>query len=481
MNTVAQLGRLGAKVRALRRREGLSQAQLAGRLGVSASYLNLIENDRRPLSAALLLRLAGLFGVDLKSFTADDDTRLAAELMEMFGDPLFEEHTLTSADMRELSVESPAVARATLALYRAYREARSSAEGLASGLSGGEGLAGVDQVGLPTEEVSEFLQRHLNHFPALEEAAERLWREAQLSAEDLTRGLTAHLEADYGVRVRVVQLEEARGVLRRFEPERRLLTLSEQLPPRSRNFQLAQQIGLLSPHADVERWVEDKGLTSEASRTLARMALGSYFAGAVLMPYVPFLQAAKRARYDIELLGHRFRTSFEQVCHRLTTLRRPGQEGVPFHMVRIDIAGNISKRFSASGIHVARFSGACPRWNVFRAFLTPGLIRTQVSRMPDGRTYFCIARTLSKDGGGYRVQHAVQSVGLGCEVEHARELVYSDGVDLTSPEAAVAVGVTCRLCERTDCAQRALPSMRHPVRIDENVRRVSFFAPKAGG
>ncbi|MCI0569747.1 MAG: short-chain fatty acyl-CoA regulator family protein [Myxococcaceae bacterium] len=468
--------RLGVKVRSLRRREGLSQAQLATRLGVSPSYLNLIENDRRSLSAAMLLRLAGELGADLRTFTADDDARLAAELLEMFGDPLFEEAGLTSADVRELVAQSPTAARAVLGLYAAYHEARNTARGLEAQLSDAEGVESKP-AGVPSEEVSDFLQRHVNHFPALEEAAERLWRDAGLHADELTRGLTQHLERAHGVQVRVAQVEQTRGVLRRYEPERHLLTLSELLPPRSRNFQLAQQVALLSPHADVGRWMADKGLTSDASRTLARVALASYFAGAVLMPYGPFLKAARQARYDIELLGHRFRTSFEQVCHRLTTLRRPGHEGVPFHMVRIDVAGNISKRFSASGIHIARFSGACPRWDVFRAFLTPGRIHTQVSRMPDGKTYFCVARTLSKDGGGYRSQHAVQSLGLGCEVEHARELVYSDGVDLTSPGAAVPVGVTCRLCERTDCTERALPSTRHPLRIDENVRTASFFSP----
>ena len=184
----------------------------------------------------------------------------------------------------------------------------------------------------------------------------------------------------------------------------------------------------------------------------------SYFAGAVLMPYEPFLAAARELRYDVELLERRFGVSFEQVCHRLTTLRRPGSEGVPFHFLRIDIAGNISKSFSASGIRFARFSGACPRWNAHAAFLTPGLIRTQLSEMPDGRKYFCIARTIQKDTGGYRGQHAMQALGLGCEMGHAKELIYADGLRLDQPP--VPVGVTCRLCERTDCEQRAFPPLQ---------------------
>jgi predicted transcriptional regulator/transcriptional regulator with XRE-family HTH domain len=467
----------------------MSQVQLAQRLGVSASYLNLIENDRRPLSVPMLLRLAGEFGTDLKAFTAEGDARRSAELVELFGDPLFEEAGLTSADARELAQQAPNMAQAVVALYRAYREARATGE--AAGLvapGGGEGGGAAEDAGgaggaggAPSEEVSDFLQRHGNHFPALEEAAERLVREARLEPDALAAGLAAHLERAHGVEVRVVQVDQARGVLRRYEPERRRLTLSEQLAPRSRAFQLAVQAALLSEDADLGRWTQERHLSGEASRALVRSALAGYFAGAVLMPYAPFLKAARGLRYDIELLGHRFRTSFEQVCHRLTTLSRPGQEGVPFHMVRIDLAGNISKRFSGSGIHLPRFSGACPRWNACRAFLTPGLIRTQLSRMPDGKVYFCIARTLGKDGGGWGEGHAVQSVGLGCEVEHARALVYADGLDLGSPERAVPVGVTCRLCERTDCAQRALPSVRQPPRVDANVRRASFYAPPPPG
>jgi predicted transcriptional regulator len=179
----------------------------------------------------------------------------------------------------------------------------------------------------------------------------------------------------------------------------------------------------------------------------------------------------------VDAIGRRFRVGFEQICHRYTTLRRPLAEGVPFHLVRIDVAGNISKRFSASGIRFARFSGACPRWNVFAAFMTPGMIRTQVSRFPDGATYFCLARTISKDSSGYHGTVPVLSIGLGCRVEYARELVYSDGIDLDSDRVTTPVGVTCRLCERSDCEQRAFPSIRHPLQVDENVRSVSLYAP----
>ena len=199
-------------------------------------------------------------------------------------------------------------------------------------------------------------------------------------------------------------------------------------------------------------------LSGQAARDMYRRALASYFAGALLMPYDEFLEAACALRYDIELLGRRFGVSFEQVCHRLTTLRRPGAEGVPFHFLRVDIAGNVSKRFSGSGLRIPRYGGTCPRWNVHGAFMRPGCIDRQLARLPDGTTYFCIAKTETKPGGGYRVPGSHYSIGVGCEVSFAAQLVYADGMDPGNPEIAVPVGVHCRLCERHDCAQRAYPS-----------------------
>jgi hypothetical protein len=466
---------LGVKVRGLRRREGLSQAQLADRLGISPSYLNLIENNRRPLPSPLLIKLAQLFRVDLETFASDEQGRATSDLMEVFSDPLFEPHDLTTTDVAEVSAASPNAARAILTLYRAYQGARDSTENLASRLFEGGDLTAVDRFRLPPEEVSDLVQRNGNYFPALEEAAEALWRDAKLSLDHIGTDLVRHLARAHGVEVRFAEWRDEPGMLRRFDPERRVLTLSELLPTRSRSFQVAQQIALLSAGPLLDRLADDPRLSTDESRALGRVALASYFAGAVLMPYAPFLAAARRERNDVDVMGRRFRVSFEQVCHRLTTLRRPGAEGVPFHMIRTDVAGNISKRFSGSGIRMARFSGACPRWNIFAAFSTPGMIRIQLSRMPDGLAYFCIARTVQKDGGGYHDQPGLYAIGLGCQVQYARELVYADGIDLTDEQALVPVGVACRVCDRTQCAQRAQPSMHQPLHVDPNTRRVTLY------
>jgi predicted transcriptional regulator/transcriptional regulator with XRE-family HTH domain len=472
---MAEQTHLGAKVRALRRARSMTQVALAERLGISPSYLNLIEHNRRSLSAPLLIRLAGILDLDLKSLSVEQQARETADLMELFGDPLFDGHDVTTAEVKDLAATCPSASRAVLALYRAYREAREAADTLSARISAGD-LEGGGGAQLPTEEVSDFIQRQLNHFPELEAGAELLWEHLRQDGEDLGAALTRRL-GGLGVQVRVGRASEMDGAMRRYDGRTGTLWLSELLRRGSRHFQLAHQLGLLTQAHVLDRFAADPHLTSDPARRLARVALASYFAGAVLMPYRPFLEAARAERYDIELLGHRFRVGFEQICHRLTTLRRPGAEGIPFHMVRVDVAGNISKRFSASGLRFARFSGACPRWTVFEAFMTPGLVRTQLSQMPDGATYFWMARTVRKEGGGFHARRSVQALGLGCEVRHARDLVYADGVDLSARGAVVPVGLTCRLCERMECEQRAFPPLQHPLKVDEDVRGISFYAP----
>jgi len=469
---------LGTRIRSLRRQQGLSQKQMAERLDISPSYLNLIEHGKRPLSAPVLIRLAQGFSIDLGTF-AKDDGQVAAELTEVFADPVFDDLGLTNTDVRELVASSPAVAEAVRALYRAYRESRDAVVTLGERVQGESG--GADLATMPTEEVHDFIQRNDNHFPALEEAAERLRRDARIKDEDRYTRMADYLENGLGVRIQWEPVEASQNIVRRYDPQRRVLHLSQLLAPRSRHFQLAHQLGLLVAGKTLDELTDDRRLSSDEARSLTRVTLANYFAAAVLMPYADIHAEAERRRYDIELLGHRFRTSFEQVCHRLCTLRRPGAEGVPFHMIRVDIAGNISKRFSGSGIRFARYSGACPRWNVHAAFLTPGQIRLQLSIMPEGPAYFCMARTVTKSGGGWATPQALHAIGLGCDVSHAPRLVYSDGLDLRSLAHAIPVGVTCRLCERAACPQRAFPPLSQRLQVDENVRGVNLYAPVSTG
>ena len=392
---------VGGKIRALRRQLHLTQADVARRVGISSSYLNLIEHNRRKISASLLIKLAEILRLICGVFRRMTTGRSSTSCSRSSATRCSTASTFINEDVRELVTVYPALSHSIVRLYGNFRTARQSTQALAESLTEDARQEGAQLARSPNEEVSDLVQRHMNYFPELEAGAETLGKDAKLDSESLFAGLVQYLKREADIEVRVEQNGAMQSAVRRYDPERRLLTLSEVLRRGSRNFQLAYQVGLHTQSAAINRIVDDPPLTSEESRASCRIALANDFAAAVLMPYDVFLAAAQKERYDIELLGHRFRASFEQTCHRLTTLRKPNADGIPFHMLRVDVAGNMSKRFSASGLKVPRFFGACPRWNVFAAFLTPGVIHTQVSQMPDGQTFFGVARTVRKDGGGF--------------------------------------------------------------------------------
>jgi len=466
--------RIGGRLRRLRQERRLTQAQMARELGISASYLTLLESNQRPVTVRVLLKLVEKFHVDLKEFAADTDQRLSLQLMEAFSDPIFENAEVKATDVQELVAALPAVGRAVLDLYEGYRRHLPT-----DADTTGDDATEAPPVTIPSEEVTEFIQRRQNYFPDLEEAADRLWADHGLAVHTLDRGLTSLLAERYSIGVEIRPADAMNGRLRRYDRLNRRLEISEMLPPSSRLFQIAHQIAFLAHHALIDGIANEGSFSSEEAKALMRAALANYFAGAVLMPYRLFRDAAKSVRYDVDILRSRFGVSFEQVCHRLTTLRRPGAEGIPFHFIRVDIAGNISKRFSASGIHIARFGAACPRWNVYDAFATPGMIRVQLSRMPDDKTFFCIARTTGRaaafTGGGLPHRVGQRAVGLGCDIRFASDIVYADGLNLADPQMVTPIGVSCRTCPRTDCAERAMPSIYQHLRIDENVRGPSAY------
>jgi len=460
---------LGQKIRRLRQDRALTQQEMAAQLGISASYLNLIEHDERPATVSLLLKLAQAFGIDLNTLSDDSERRLAAALGEVFADAGLADKDIDSDEIARLVTSAPKAARAIADLYRALRAARDDAQALNIDLSDGR----KQRVVLPTEEARDFFESRANHFPALEAAAETL---GLAPDSEIGRALADRLTRRHAIAVELRPAERMDGALRRFDARSRVLSLSEVLPLASRHFHLAYQLGLLEGRDAIADAVRGGGLSTPEGEMLCRVGLANYFAGAVLMPYAPFLAAAEAARYDVEPLMHRFGVSFEQAAHRLSTLNRPGKAGIPFFFARADIAGNISKRFSAAGFHFSRYGGACPRFIVHEAFATPGLIRRQLARLPDGATFFCVARTIEKSGGHFHAPIGHAAVVLGCNVARAPEIVYADGLDLTHESGVVEIGVGCRLCERADCRQRALPPLQHRLVVDEMVKRPSAYA-----
>jgi len=462
---------LGSKIRRLRQERGLTQAQAAERLGISPSYLNLIEHDERSVTVSLLLKLGQTFGVDLQELSDDAERRLAAGLREVFADPTLSRHAIDSDEIGKLVAATPKGAQAVIDIYRAWRSAREDAQALTLGLPSGT----TRRVVLPAEEARDFFEGRANYFGEIEAAAEALG--ASLGAGgSLRRNLTEALQTRHAISISIEPQAAMGGALRRFDPKARTLRLSEVLPPPSRRFHLAYQLGLLEARPVMDEAIAGAKLASPDSETLCRVGLANYLAGAVLMPYGPFLEAARATRYDIEALMHRFGVSFEQAGHRLSTLQRPTDRGVPFFFVRIDIAGNVTKRFSAAGFHLSRFGGSCPRWVTHEAFLTPGLIRTQIARLPDGATFFCLARTVERPGGSFHAPASRHAVGIGCTLADARSLVYADGLELERLEAVAEIGVGCRLCERADCRQRAFPPLQHRLVVDEQVKGPSAYS-----
>lgn len=463
---------IGGRIRRLRRQKRITQQDLAGHLGISPSYLNLIEHNRRSVTVPILFSLAGYFGVEPGDLAESDDQRLTGDLMEMFGDDLFADTDVTNFDIKEFARSQPGVARAVLRLFDAH--SRQLAEVAQGGRDEDGDGAGPVPFHRATDLISDFLQEHANHFPTLEEAAERVRADIDNAADSFEAGLRTYLINVFGMDWRFASLPH--GVARRLSRDGRMLELSELLSQESALFSISQHIAGLVAAKEIEALIGNGPLSEGDAPALAHNVFASYFAAALMMPYPAFLKACKETRYDVDRLSRRFGTSFEQVCHRMTTLQRPGAQGIPFHLIRTDIAGNISKRFSLSGIHIPRHAGACPRWNVYLAFLQPGRINTQISRMPNGDTFFCIARSFEKGGHRYNAPRRHFSIGLGCDVAHARELVYADGVDLSENGQITPVGVSCRICPRLECDQRAHPPADHRFHLEDETRAESLYA-----
>lgn len=458
---------IGGKIKRLRRQRHIAQASLAEAIGISASYLNLIEHNRRKITVPLLFKLAGYFGIEAGELAESDDSQLVGDLMEAFGDDLFADSDITNQEIRDLAYSNPAASRGVLRLFDKYKSLSQAPA------DKGEPEGAPEPFHRATDAISDFVQENANHFASIEAAAERVRHDIDNSGEGFDAGLKIYLLNVFGMRVRSTSLPH--NLARRISEDGSTLEISDILPPETTTFTAAHQLGMLAAKSEIESIVGTSNLPETDAPALAKNVLAAYFAAALIMPYAPFLKACKEMRYDVDRVARRFSSSFEQVCHRMTTLQRPGASGIPLHLVRTDIAGNISKRFSLSGIHIPRHSGACPRWNVYAAFLAPGRINVQLSQMPDGESYFCIARSFEKGGYRHNAPRRHFSIGLGCNLAHAKSMIYSDGVDLSNQSQIVPIGVGCRICPRMECEQRAHPPADHRFQFNDSQRGQTLY------
>jgi XRE family transcriptional regulator, fatty acid utilization regulator len=454
----------GERLRNLRDARSLKQSEMAALLGISVSYLSQLEHDDRPLTPNLLEALARDFPLDWQEFEEDAATRRFAALREAAADPLFE-NPLSADQLTRIAEQQPALADQFVALHAAYRRTGERLqivdEAVSSDNAGGSRL--------PWEEVRDWFHLAGNYVDRLDRAAETLairlmGKAISPSAESLER----HLREGLAISL----IYSANAGLRDFDATMGHLIIDQSQPAESQRFQLAHQLVALALQDDISLVVESAGLRSASSRQLLFVGLANYAAGALLMPYARFRQEARELRHDIDRLRQSFGVSFEQACHRLSTLQRPGARGVPFFFCRVDMAGNITKRHSATRLQFARFGGACPLWIVHEAVAIPDRILVQLAETPDGVRYVSMAKGLVKPSGSYARAPRRYAVALGCEVEHAREFIYADGLDLTSPHASTKIGASCRICPRTDCDQRAFPPSDRAIIVDPDKRDV---------
>jgi XRE family transcriptional regulator, fatty acid utilization regulator len=463
---------LGARLKRLRRDLGVTQMRMAEDLGVSASYLNLLERNQRPVTAQVLLRLAETYDLDLRNLSGDAQGSGATGLSEVFADQMFRDLGVARHELTEVAENAPGVAEAITRLYRAYLDGRSLA-----------GLNTYDrpedmpfQAGsmTPSDWVRDFIQGQRNYFAELEEAGEALAEAMNAEPQDFAVAARERLAERHRIEVRVVPRDVLPDALRRYDHHRKRLFLSEVLAGSGRAFALAYQLALLE-HAEMINAIADRAEPPDApTRGLLRVSLANYLAAAILMPYAAFHDTAERSSYDISLMSTRFGVSFEQACHRLTTLARPGARGVPFFMLRVDSAGNISKRFASAAFPFSRFGGTCPRWNLHQSFKTPGRIITQVVETPDGARYFTLSRTVRRASAPYALEDSDLAIGLGCELKFASRLIYSQGLDLVSP-VTVGIGPACRICERPACPQRAAEPINRTLTVDDFTKSISPY------
>ncbi len=452
---------VGAKLREFRSRLALTQKDFAAKLGVSLPYLNQMENNNRPVSSAVILALAQEFGFDVTELGHGDTERLITDMREALADPVFADAP-PLADLRLTASNAPALARSFLELHRAYRQTH---ERLAS-LDEALGREGSQLQPSPWEEVRDFFHYCDNYIDAVDRAAEH-FHDGLSQYGDVRNAVIQHL-ANHKITVKIGPI----SALRSFDAMTKVLTISEYATPETQTFQILLQVALLQQEKLLEATLDLARFQTDEARSIAKIGLANYFAGAVLMPYSAFLQTAQDTRHDLERLATRFGASIEQVAHRLSTLQRPGAKGIPFFFVRVDQAGTITKRHSATRLQFARFGGACPLWNVHSAFETPGRFLRQLCETPDGVRYLSLARDVSKTGGQYGAPVRRFAIALGCEIKHAGALVYSDGIDLTRDDAFEPIGISCRICDRKNCHQRSVPPLERKLTISPDRRDI---------
>jgi predicted transcriptional regulator/DNA-binding XRE family transcriptional regulator len=449
----------GHAVRRLRRGQGLTQAAMAEMLGVSASYLNLVERNQRPLSATLMLALAETFDFDPRTLAAGEPGGGEEAMRRRLADPMFADIEIDRAELTEWLAGAPGGVEA---FARAYDRN-----------AGAGGHAGPGEGDDPGIAVRREIERWRNHFADLDAAAEALADELRIASSDPFGAMAERLRVKHQLSIRILPVEVLSGLRVRLDLHARQLQLSEALDPPSRVFALARQLAS-EARAEIDGLVRGAGFGERVAERLYRRHLVSYFAAAVMMPYARFLRACEATGYDLELLRRRFGASAEQVAHRLTTLQRVGARGLPFFMLRIDRAGQVSKRFAgASGSPLVESAVPCPLLDAYAAFQRADERVVQLVALEDGSRWFTSSRCVAPPGGWAGAVKARFVVTLGLAAEAATGLAAARGLDIAGE--AVPVGLGCRACTR-QCPQRSAAPAGRAILVNEREAAMSPFS-----
>ena len=465
--------KIGPKIKAFRRQLGLQANKFAEQLNISPSYLNLIESGKRKIDGNLLIKVSQELRVELSDLTSKTNFNLENDVSELLDDQLFEDLDILGPEVKDLVNTNPKIARALIKLGDNFKQKDHDIINKVENISGK--IIDSRKTSFPGEVISDFLQENKNYFPKLEQFANLIFDKVQQNNRTRYIALCDFLKKEYSIVVKDIIPEEEKPFSKIYNKDKKELLLSDYNTLETKKLHAASQIAQEGAMDEINKYLSNFNFPSNESKRLTQVALLNYCGAAILMPYKLFHSECKKLKYDLELLQNTFATSFEQVAHRVTCLQDPKLPGIPFHMLRVDIAGNISKRFSLSGIEIPRYGGACPRWNVYSAFTRPGVIQAAVSKMSNGEKYVCIARTVEKGVGRFGQSKSILSIGLGCEAKYAKDFIYTENIDVTDKKTEIPIGVSCRTCDRLDCSQRAFPPLHKKFDVDINSRGVSVY------
>ena len=441
---------VGSKLRQLRRDRGQTQAEMATVLEISAAYVNMLEKNQRSLSVSVLMTLSDNYGVDWKDLVSDKSSAILADLRAAIQDPFFSVNRPDLDELRAAVDQSPLLVEGFLKLYKSHHTTLEKMMQLGTERMPEELLRSS-----PETTIHDFFRDNSNHFDQLEQAAESLAREEPHEPDDVQFVLKRRLQQRHGFSVMTSPVEKMGDSLRIFDEEQKIIRLSEALDHQNRTFQLAHILCFTEFGDILTTLTTGANLHSPANVKRCHVELANYFAAAFLMPYETFITRAEETRYDLDRIASAFSVSCEQASQRLTTLQRDGRRGVPFFFLRVDKAGNVTKRFNATSFSIAEHGGACPVWNLHTSFRTPGVILPQIVELPDGERFLTLSRTTERPVYSMETQDRRLAISLGCEIKHARRIIYSSALDWSEDENVSKIGINCHLCPRRNCAQRA--------------------------